>query len=72
MSRSDHTPISALAEFLDELVLGIDDESGVECGKGVSLHGCRWTKSWEGGNIYKMVVQVKAVYDRDQDSVWQC
>ena len=39
VSGSDDASVRALTEFLDELVLRIDDEGRVECGELVSLHG---------------------------------
>ena len=36
--RRDDAPVRALPELLDELVLGVDDEDGVERGELVSLH----------------------------------
>jgi hypothetical protein len=41
--------ISALAEFLDELVLGVDDEGGIEGGEAVALHsgGNKRNASWD-------------------------
>ena len=38
MPSGDDTSISALAKFLDELILGIDYECRIEGGKAVSLH----------------------------------
>jgi len=38
MSGGYDTSISALAEFLDELVLGIDDKIRVQCSEAMSLH----------------------------------
>jgi hypothetical protein len=38
MSGGYHASISALTEFLDELVLGINDEGRVKCGEAMSLH----------------------------------
>ncbi len=35
----DHTSIRALAELLDELVFGVDDEGRIEGGERVTLHG---------------------------------
>jgi hypothetical protein len=39
MPSSDYASIGSLTEFLDELVLGINDKVGIEGCKGVSLHG---------------------------------
>ena len=42
----DDAAVRTLAELLDELVLGVDDEGGVEGLEGVPLHGGKWG---EGG-----------------------
>ena len=39
MRGGDDAPVRALPELLDELILGVDDEGGVEGGEGVPLHG---------------------------------
>lgn len=39
MLRGHDAAIRALPELLDELILGVDDEGGVEGGEGVPLHG---------------------------------
>lgn len=38
MSGGYYAPISALAEFFDEVVLGIYDKGRVKCGEAMSLH----------------------------------
>ena len=47
--RGNDASVCALAELLDELVLGVDDEGRVEGGEGVSLHGVRAKEMGEDG-----------------------
>jgi hypothetical protein len=47
MASSDDTTVRALTELLDELVLGVDDESAIERGEGVTcdlLTAHCWTR----------------------------
>lgn len=48
MSCSDYTSISALTEFLDKLVLGVDYEGGVQSRECVPLHYVEDAKAVEG------------------------
>ncbi len=48
MPCSDYTSISALTEFLDKLVLGVDHEGGVQSRECVSQHYVEDTKAVEG------------------------
>jgi hypothetical protein len=38
MSSGDYAAISPLAQLFDELILGVDDECGIESGKAMPLH----------------------------------
>ena len=49
MSSGDYAAISTLTEFFDELVLRVNNESRIESGKAVSLHGDGAGRALHGG-----------------------
>ncbi len=62
---SDDAAIRALAELLDELVLGVDDEGRVEGGEGVPLHGGQERRREDEAGVYECVVYVRDLaFDR--------
>ena len=42
----DDAAVGTLAELLDKLIFGIDDEGGVERLEGVPLHRGKWRNGW--------------------------